>query len=81
MWTKDPLAHNSIEKDFALNGSDCFLMNNSDQNVWVEYRTDAPKLFGDPWDTAVSYKQQFGGYMGHLLLHGCLCWSLGNTSR
>lgn len=57
VWTKDPLAHNSIEKDFVLNGSDCFLMNNADQNVWVEYRSDAPKLFGEPWDTAVSYKK------------------------
>ena len=55
VWNRDPLAHNSIEKDFTIYNGELYLGNDIDTEVWVEYRLDAPRLFGNPWSSTVTY--------------------------
>ena len=55
VWNKDPLAYTAVEKDFSLYESDVYLANDADETVWVEYRLNAPKLYGDPWKHSTTY--------------------------
>ena len=56
IWDKDPLAHSATQRDFELIGGAITLRGKTDSNVWVESRKEAPRLFGDAWNTAVSYR-------------------------
>lgn len=57
VWNRDPVAVNAIQKDFDIVGDDVFLLNDTDSEVWVEFRLDAPRLFGDAYDPAQSYNK------------------------
>ena len=56
IWDKDPLAYSATQRDFELIVGNITLRSKTDSNVWVESRKEAPRLFGDAWDTAVSYR-------------------------
>lgn len=57
VWNKDPLAWTAVEKDFSLYDGEVYLVNDADATVWVEYRMDAPKLFGTHWKSATTYSK------------------------
>ena len=57
VWNRDPVAVNAIQKDFDIVGNDVFLRTNQDEEVWVEFRMDAPRLFGAPYDSTQSYSK------------------------
>lgn len=55
IWNRDPIAQNSVQKDFSLVGDGVFLKNDIDSDVYVETRLECPRLFGDAWRTDLSY--------------------------
>lgn len=55
VWNRDPVAQNSVQKDFDIVGDDVFLKNDVDSDVYVESRLECPRLFGDAWRTDLSY--------------------------
>jgi hypothetical protein len=57
IWNRDPVAQNSVQKDFDIVGDDVFLKNDTDSDVYVESRLDCPRLFGDSWSTSVTYRK------------------------
>ena len=44
LWTRDPVAQNSVQKDFDLVGDKVYLKNDLDEYVWVESRLECPYL-------------------------------------
>ena len=57
VWNKDPAAVSSVQKDFDIVGGDVFLRMDTDTEVWVEFRQDAPRLFGDAYSASQSYSK------------------------
>jgi len=57
VWNRDPVAVNAIQKDFDIVGDEVFLRLNTDEEVWVEFRMDAPRLYGNAHDSAQSYNK------------------------
>jgi hypothetical protein len=57
VWNRDPVAVNAIQKDFDIVGDEVFLLNDTDSEVWVEFRLDAPRLYGNAYDAAQSYSK------------------------
>lgn len=57
IWNRDPVAVNAIQKDFDIVGDEVFLLNDTDSEVWVEFRLDAPRLYGNAYDVAQSYNK------------------------
>lgn len=56
IWSRDPLAStHAIQKDFESVDDGFYLSNDTDSQVWVEHRPDAPILNGDAWSPSVSY--------------------------
>lgn len=55
VWDKDPLAHSATQKDFELIGGVINLRSKKESVVYVESRKEAPRLFGDAWNTSQSY--------------------------
>jgi len=56
IWDKDPLSHSATQRDFELINGNITLKGKRDSIVWVESRKESPRLFGDAWNTAQSYR-------------------------
>ena len=55
IWTRDPVAQNSVQKDFDLVADKVYLKNDLDEYVWVESRLECPYLDGETWSVSTTY--------------------------